>query len=344
MPGPFLAAFKDPVRGPRYVIWSVVAFLALVVVVLLALGITSSRWFCAQACHKVQDDTVLAYEHSSHQKVSCIACHMPVNADPATFLLHKMKALGELMLTVTNRYELPLNPDSELARNDRDMASVQCTQCHDMVVRKVSPSAGIIIDHAKHTAKDIQCTMCHNRVAHKEDFELTLVGNRKHEDFMKMEACFRCHDLKPGAKAPGRCEACHPKDFELKPANHLEVGFYPKGHAKMARARPKYCDMCHDRQGFCVACHGVEMPHPAGFKTGHGAAGKSRPQSCLRCHGTKAGGFEFCNACHHKDGDPSKPWIPQHWIIVRDKGVGPCFACHKNTFCAACHVRGFVPK
>ena len=110
-----LAGFRDPVRRPRYLLWSFVAVLVLAAVMILALGITSTRWFCAEGCHKVQDDTILAYERSPHSEISCMACHMPAGANPVVFILHKAEALGELYLTVTNNFELPLNAESEVA-------------------------------------------------------------------------------------------------------------------------------------------------------------------------------------------------------------------------------------
>jgi len=91
----------------------------------------------------------------------------------------------------------------------------------------VTTGPGIIIDHDAHMKKNISCTLCHNRVAHP--------GYGEYEDFMTMEACFRCHVQEPDGKkehvpeelaatynfkAPGKCEACHPKDFQLKPADH----------------------------------------------------------------------------------------------------------------------------
>lgn len=331
-----LAGFKDPVRRPRFIIWTGVVVLVLAAVVVVALGVTSTRWFCADACHKVQDDTIIAYSHSSHSEVSCMACHMPVNANPITFVLHKMKALGELYLTVTNRYELPLNIESELALNKEEMGSEKCTQCHSKN-RLITPSRGIIIDHEVHAKKGVGCTFCHNRVAHKEDFDLTLPGNKghKHPDFMKMDACFRCHGLESGAKAPGKCSACHPADFRLKPDNHLQAGFYPKGHAKMAKedgekvaeadkeakgkapeaaaeggeslksvGQVSYCGTCH-MQKFCDNCHGMEMPHPTAFveptkkgdPNGHPAVSKVKADKCEFCH-HQSKAF-FCDNCHH---------------------------------------------
>jgi hypothetical protein len=387
MPRISLDGFRDPARRPRMIIWTVAASVAAVLVVIVALGVTSTYWFCANGCHKVQDDTITAYNHSSHAEVSCMACHMPVNADPVTFLLHKAEALGELYLTVTNNFRLPLNGESELSL---EMDPKQCTQCHGSN-RAYTPSEGIIIDHVVHADNDVSCTVCHNRVAHREDFELQLKDpksgepNRKHADFMTMTACFRCHSQEAEGIAPGACEACHPTDFELKPANHFEAGFYQRGgesagHAELAKealaeagestasAEPAtgtvetasfeasggahgggeirsieeifYCGTCHAER-FCTDCHGVPMPHPAGFTKGHGDVGRKRPAVCANCHAkgeATAAGTEFCNSCHHPEGDPTRPWIPQHFEVVRGTGANACFECHNPTYCAECHV------
>ncbi|MCE5191967.1 MAG: hypothetical protein LLG08_09460, partial [Actinomycetia bacterium] len=104
-----------------------------------------------------------------------------------------------------------------------------------------------------------------------------------------------------------------------------------------------YCSTCHDLNTFCNDCHGLEMPHPADFTKSHGALGKKEPTVCANCHatpGTKnASATEFCNACHHPDGNPNKSWLPQHFVVVQKKGAEPCFQCHEPTYCAKCHVR-----
>lgn len=335
-----LSGFKDPVRRPRFIIWTGVIVLVLAAVVVLALGITSSRWFCAEGCHKVQDDTIISYSHSSHAAISCMACHMPVGADPVTFMLHKAEALGELYMTIANKYELPLNAEDELALDKAKMGTVQCTQCHNLATRKITTSPGIIINHDVHIKKGYTCTYCHNRVAHNEDFTLTLAGNRKHQDFMKMDACFRCHGLQTDAKAPGQCTTCHPKDFNLKPAFHLQAGFYPSGHAEMAKAdfekvteaqaeakkagaadpalpsvnAVSNCGTCHVKSEFCDKCHGMSMPHSEAFKNptdvkdpnGHPmvSQAKATAAKCEFCHHQSK--TWFCDNCHHGNNAGAK--------------------------------------
>lgn len=354
MPRISLAGFKDPARRPRYIILTGVCVLAVAAFLVLAIGVSSSRWFCGGFCHQVQGDDIKSYENSSHSEISCLACHMPVNSDPVTFLIHKAEAgIGGVIGITTNRFEKPVNLESTLAMDTKVMPERQCTQCHSSN-RKVTPHKGILIDHAVHAEKGVTCTMCHNRVAHKEKGVTLTKGRKAHEDFMKMEACYRCHVL-PGSKptlpftAPGACSTCHPAGFELKPANHLQTGFYTKygdstGHAKLAVEDTKgtYCTMCHVKATFCTDCHGIEMPHPKDFIKTHGPAGRKTPKVCANCHAKGAAtatGTEFCNACHHKQGDPAKPWLPQHFDVVAKSGATVCFDCHNPTYCAECHVR-----
>ncbi len=389
-----IGGFKDPVSRPRYIIWSGVAVLVMVAFVVVALGVTSTRWFCAEVCHKVQDDAIGAYRASSHSEISCMACHTPVNAGPVTFVLKKTKALAELYLTATENYEIPLNKTSHLALS-YSFKSKQCTQCHNLDNRKVTPSDGIIISHEAHAKaaptapaeeeywNKIHCTWCHNRVAHNEEgYEPRLEDPKtgevatKHDDFMGMTACFRCHtltDTSPSMyKAPGTCAKCHPADFELKPKNHADKGFYPKGHAEMAKEDKKYaqekaekyklkveeghadplppvgsvfyCATCHVEDKFCMNCHGMEMPHSQEFKEkSHPAASKKQADKCTLCHAT-AKTF-FCDKCHHGELsnwelEAKQPWRKQHAKAVTKNGVKGCVdACHKEVeFCVDCHT------
>jgi nitrate/TMAO reductase-like tetraheme cytochrome c subunit len=290
-----LSGFKDPVRRPRFIVWTFTILFALAAFVIVMLGATSTRWFCSQVCHKVQDDTIRAYEASAHSEISCMACHEPVNADTITFLFAKVKSGLEVIPTVENAFELPLNKGSALAlTGGKEMGSQQCTQCHSSN-RVVTPSPGIIIDHKVHADAGIWCTVCHNRVAHNEVAAPPQLSDPKgnkntpHPDFMKMDACFRCHDLEGnqkmtgvGAKAaPGTCSTCHPAGFELVPETHNAADWSVKSHGAAAKAAiEEYgaaqseakalvaegitpylaapvntCDTCHVESKFCDPCH-----------------------------------------------------------------------------------------
>ena len=344
-----LAGFKDPVRRPRYIIWTAVAVLVFAAFMVPVLGVTSTRWFCAQSCHKVQDDTIVAYEHSTHSEISCMACHMPLNANPILFLLHKAEALGELAQTVTNNYDLPLNKESEVALT---MSSEQCTQCHNMKTRKVSPSPGIKINHDTHLDKGITCTICHNRIAHNEDFTLQLTDPRtgkpnvKHANFMSMTACFRCHGLETGSPAPGTCALCHTPGFELKPPSHLQADFFPKQHAKLALESYDSVQEALKESKNASASPERKSEWKTNTDTKETLGQKLVPVNevyyCGTCHKT-----QFCNDCHgtpmpHSDEfkkpkDAKDPLgHPAISALIPDK----CVMCHTKddpNFCNKCH-------
>lgn len=341
-----LDGFRDPVRRPRFILWTLAGIMALAAFMVLALGVTSTRWFCSEGCHKVQDDTILAYEASTHKNISCMACHMPVNANPVVFIVHKAEALGELYLTVTNQFELPLNAQSHVAL---EMGSVQCTQCHDPDKRQVTPSAGIIIDHEAHAKAGVECTVCHNRVAHNENFELTLNDphsgepNRKHADFMKMAACFRCHtqgDAVGPLKAPGECSACHPKDFELKPASHLEADFYPANHGKLGAAEASRVAQAKaaEKKSLGEGGHSKESTEAGEGELRGPELGLALPNAntmnyCNTCHAES-----FCTDCHGVPMPHPANFKQGHGTFGK-KNPEKCTRCHgaADKFCDQCH-------
>jgi hypothetical protein len=340
-----LGGFADPVRRPRWIIWTVVALMLLVGVMVPVLGITSTRWFCSEGCHKVQDDTITAYQHSTHAEISCMACHMPVNANAVVFLLHKMEALGELAMTVTNNYELPLNGEDEVALT---MSQGQCTQCHDESKRKVTPDAGLRIDHAVHLENGVACTICHNRIAHNEDFKPVLKDpktgkpNKKHVNFMEMTACFRCHSQEKSAETPpGDCSVCHTPEFQLLPKSHKDPKFFPKKHGKLALAQEKRAPWMNETDTKPAA----EAETAAEGKSENAVRKETKGEDlkkveeineCSTCH-TRS----FCTDCH---GVPmphpnKKVWDKTHGDFGRANPT-VCAKCHggqKIDFCNSCH-------
>jgi nitrate/TMAO reductase-like tetraheme cytochrome c subunit len=351
---PLIAGFRNPETRPRYILWSGAVLIGFAAFMIAALGITSTRWFCSEGCHKVQDDTILAYEHSTHSEVSCMACHMPAGATPIEFIFHKSEALGELYLTVTDQFELPLNAESHVART---MPSEQCTQCHDMEKREATPSEGVIIDHAIHEENGVACAICHNRVAHNEDFQLTLKSpdgepNQKHEVYGSMTACFRCHTQGlpvSGPKAPGDCYACHPKDMQLKPESHLAEGFFPAGHGDLGKAEAVRVAGVTGESTVSAAVEGEgegelvqaaeESEEPA--EGGHGEAGGvgeslGRVDSineCYTCHAEK-----FCTDCHGLPMPHEGGFAGSH-AKLGTENPKQCEMCHgpSGTSCDSCH-------
>lgn len=327
-----LAGFKDPARRPRYIIWTGVAVLMLAAVMIVALGVTSTRWFCSEGCHKVQDDTIEAYERSTHANVSCMACHMPVNANPVIFILHKAEALGELYLTVRNDFELPLNGESHVALT---MSSTQCVQCHNMENRTATPSEGVKIDHAAHAEVNAACPVCHNRVAHYEggDWEPKLSDPKsgeksiKHASFMSMTACFRCHGLEKGAAAPGACSACHPADFELKPPSHREKEFFPGGHAELAKEKREEAAKAAEGE---AEGEGAKETETGLLKTDTAYAQEGGEEEPV----AKADVAEVLATQKEAGADEHESIGAE---LPKMESIDYCSTCHKETFCSNCH-------
>jgi hypothetical protein len=251
---------------------------------------------------------------------------MPVGANPVTFLLHKVQALGELPPTLSATFEVPLNPESELALNTEDFPSAVCLQCHALENRVVSPTRGIRIPYHGHEAVGMSCTMCHNRAAHSElgDWLPALVDpqtaapSRKHANFMSMSGCFRCHDLAPAALAKGDCTLCHSDDFDLRPQDH-KIDSWMDVH-----------DILAQREADRVL---ATVEHYA--KEGENAVASW--QRKVR---------DIQDLMKLADGaDNRYLHTPQNRPLVQQDGVWRCGMCHQQQdFCQPCHLQNGISR
>lgn len=357
-----LSRLKDPTTRAKFILYLGAVIIVVAAASGWAMHLASTPGFCG-TCH-VMKPYIGAWEKSSHANVTCYGCHGHRGAVP--WLYAKVINLKEIYLNISEKYDKPINGHSELSM---EIKSEVCEYCHT-VPKKVTASPGVKINHQKHAEKDISCTVCHNRIGHagvtdykgeqeakvkRVVFDGKVIKSGAYPDRMKMRYCMKCHT---GGKAelegPRDCNACHTKDFQLKPKNHMVASFLKpaldsKGravHSKGAKLDKEYCLSCHQEQ-FCSTCHGMDIPHPAkNWTTGkkeHVALGKTNPQQCQLCHPQA----NFCTACHHPDWKPAAgPWwspIPgqsQHKPVVVAKGATGCFKCHNPTSCARCHVTG----
>ncbi len=269
------------------------------------LGITSTRWFCAEGCHKVQDDTITAYQHSAHSEISCMACHMPVAANPVIFLIHKAEALGELAQTVTDSYELPLNAESEVALTMTEDSARSATaldaQVHAVRRHQDRPQGA--------RDKAVTCTLCHNRTAHVEDFALTLKNPKTGEPSTEARGLHEDDRVLPlprsGAKAPapGKCEACHTPGFKLRPPSHEATGAFVAKHAEIALEVDKEVKKT-------LARDQVEI-----------VTGERKAEFELERRSQQEG-------VHEETVGELLPPVD---------AINECSTCHKDAFCLACH-------
>lgn len=290
----------------------------------VAVTATSHPLFCG-LCHEMSAE-VRAYSTSPHAEVNCYSCHGASGL--SAVVSSKVQLMTYIYRHVTQLYVEPVNKRGGLAET---IPSSTCLECHTPK-RVVTPSKGIKINHVVHTKRGMACTQCHNRVSHP--------GLSGRVDLLKMDACFRCHGVQPGAKAAGRCDKCHPSTFDLKPKDHRTKMWRLKNHGARARKDRRPCAMCHFRT-FCDRCHQLPMPHPRDWagppRNQHAKVGVRAPLLCMHCHTQR----DFCSTCHHKGYEAKKgPWVRQHFKIVRAQGIYNCIRCHSLSFCATCHVRG----
>lgn len=322
--GEKLRALSHPRTPLAWLRLGIAVWLLLTVLGFAAAEVTSSPALCA-SCHEMSH-RASEWAISPHANVKCVQCHVaahPWYAFPQA-LLGQSQLLGR---DVAKHFADPPKQVDSRPAGVAPMPDSICLQCHDPN-RKPTAGLGILIDHPKHAKRNGSCISCHRTVAHPSPEWGTAVSF--------MQQCFTCHGQEKGAKAPGTCTLCHPADFKMKPETH-DAKWKAK-HGKIALTERKQCMMCH-AQSFCDSCHGLQMPHPAGWSkaSGHPEYAKRDSQVCQQCHG---GQPDWCTMCHHKAYDPSRgTWVKQHFIQVEQTGASYCLqSCHSPVFCSNCHV------
>lgn len=326
---------RRPAGNAAYVAWVAVAVAALALGSIAAVagaGRVAALSPACGGCHPMARP-VETWQASSHSKVACFSCH------DAAYAWYDFP--GNLFGSASM---LRRTPDATGTADGIAVTAIDdavCGQCHDP---DRAPSSGgrILIDHVEHAKRNRSCLSCHRGSMHP-DFEDGPDRERRIALF-KMSECYVCHGASAYPTASRTCATCHPDFFELAPESHRTPTWASPDHGTTARADQQQCTMCHIGT-LCTDCHGIEMPHPDGFRQTHAEAGRTQPDVCARCHAKgelalSGAGLEFCNNCHHEGSDPSRPWLQQHpGNAMSGDGPARCFACHSPTYCAKCHIR-----
>lgn len=314
----------------RLVRYRAVAIIALAMVALLLVidQVTSAPAVCG-SCHSMESRHD-SWSRSPHAQVKCVTCHV----DPEPWYAHPVEVSKRGLLLGRDVYlhvaSASGSPESQPGVVHEPIADEVCLQCHD-VNRKATSGFRILIDHPEHARRNGSCVSCHVLTAHPvptRGAAMTL-----------MTQCFTCHGTAEQPEASADCGTCHPADYELEPGSHKQAK-WAKSHGRVSEQDPAQCGMCH-QQSFCDDCHGLPMPHPAGFaqggaEEGHAPLGKTNRALCANCHEDKP---DLCSMCHHKAMDPAQgEWVKQHYGSVEKQGVAYCFECHAPTYCVRCHV------
>lgn len=307
---------------------ALIALIGVLALFFVADQVTSSPAVCG-SCHEMEPRTT-SWAESPHAKVDCVTCHVaprawyafPVAAVEQSALLGR-----DAYLHMAGGYQ---NPVEERREGTPPMSDDVCLACHD-VNRKATSGFRIQLDHAEHARRNGSCVSCHVRTAHPLPTRGTPLS--------LMTQCFTCHGTAEQPEASAECGLCHPSGFDLHPTSHKEAR-WARGHGSVAKNDRPQCAMCH-QQSYCDDCHGLEIPHPAGWaqggeKAGHADLGTRDRELCAQCHLEKP---DLCSMCHHQTYDPAKGnWVRQHYSEVEKTGVAYCFECHSPVYCVRCHV------
>jgi len=289
---------------------------------------TASPKVCS-SCHEIVPRAE-SWSVSAHSTVACVKCHQRPTAwyELPTRVVDRGRLLWRDV--AAHRAGDYVDPVDAAVAGAKPVTDAVCLQCHDPN-RKATSGFRILIDHPKHAKRNGSCISCHVRTAHPIPSRGTPMS--------LMSQCFTCHGTAKQPKASAACRVCHPADYVLLPGSH-EESTWTRGHGDVQQADPKQCSMCH-KQTFCDDCHGLAMPHPAGWAngpTGHGALAESDRARCAGCHGGNRP--DLCTMCHHTSYTPLKgTWIDQHPAEVESEGSAYCETCHDPAYCTFCHTK-----
>ena len=266
---------------------------------------------------------------------TCLMCHDPVvfcdgcHAKEAPQAEPTQAVYRPIMRAAPKRPKLLVYPDGQSSMG-------QCVKCHpdldDFLPGRV------IFAHGQHLDKAFRCEACHKKFGHDAS------GTYRPD----MPTCYACHGLAHATKlavATEDCLACHPKDFDLRPADHTPK-FVAKDHKVDFQQSPEMCAMCH-QPAFCTSCHLGKPAKPGGparprvipadhrkkdFLYVHGKSYLKVQNTCAACHDSKT-----CERCHKTAIPHPADWTASH-ALVAGLDRKDCAVCHTDrSECQQCH-------
>ncbi len=189
-------------------------------------------------------------------------------------------------------------------------------------------SEEVLFTHRTHVyLYQITCADCHGAVGESSQIPA--------ESAVTKDECMDCH---VGRGKPTECSSCHSQiDENWIPPKHERL--WDVLHGQVVRSESELsvdrCELCHDEQLSCQACHQREAPrnHTNTWRRRtHGLMVSIDRSNCVTCHRR-----DFCSRCHENTeprshrasfGSPRN----RHCVSCHQplQGEG-CFTCHKGT-------------
>lgn len=280
--------------------------------------------FCAR-CHRSEYSY---WSRSKHSDSTCYDCHGSTRS--LSWITNKFNEYYMVVAQLTGRFREPITAFVD---------NGNCMACHKGIVdNPVVAAFGIRMRHSDVISAGIRCTSCHNTVAHGKA--------TRNPTAPYMETCTPCHD---GEKAPATCGTCHYKREERLPTERVApwaVTHGEKWTKTHGMGNLRTCVICHPARK-CVACHGMVIPHPAGWPMNHGKAavgnliavsGPDKPRSCVGCHARS-----FCDGCHRLAMPHPSGFLRIHSRQYKRLGRTACESCHVLSDCDECHQKHVHP-
>lgn len=353
-------------------------------------GIPPQLMACA-SCHSMEQE-VTTWRQSPHKDVACLQCHTEGDAErlrreiaerDADMSAHPQGAASRTIpLKVPNERCLDCHaPQMEYLLKDQAPPPLKAP-----AVLSNKPGQPMVVNamHDRHVngPNAISCGECHLRSAHgpqaKTATRVDVVHSR----------CLECHTQKQVSMTVTgsvSCTACHTSVGSVTPKDHKNLIQWRTEHGK-ASATTGNCGECHlgesagptgkltnpavfkaGTQDACLACHGVQLPHPEGWMQRHTGEFKTSAQTCANCHGTSGQSMYarysgnpaaiantgLCKDCHLLPMPHTGSFISAHGSESY-KMPQVCAACHSTrnvaaqpvsaassasrSFCASCHA------
>jgi hypothetical protein len=299
------------------------------------------RWF-RQTGHRLVQGKALRNCQMCHTRTFCEECHRKkgVAARPVEEYFFESTILS------LPRLGYIFNITAEQSMSN-------CGICHGNIDAFKNPN--LIFKHDLHLKRGFSCDRCHVVFPHytrsnisdeakqamADDLIRWKVGRSGITAKPSMRVCYGCHALihsNQGLVATGKCNACHPRSFNLVPSNHGRW-FRQTGHKNAAEVDLSGCEMCHPAS-FCERCHSVRKVKPQDhqirdqWRVRHGRV-FAKKENCVICHKQS-----YCDDCHKTKIPHEVTWLAKHFKVARTSPVAraQCNMCHsQKRSCQDCH-------
>jgi hypothetical protein len=308
-----------------------VGLLVVVLLVAVPLVVTSNPAFFSRYTELTRRYTTL--QSSIHRDLTCVDCH-GTSGGPIGY---RVALIGDFYTSLFSKQRLPAYTKFE----NPDRAT--CVKCH-LGAWSYQLARTSQVPHPAHlrvsTERRDCVTVCHKWTAHEETYMA------KHKTFPFSGVCvtFGCH---VGYKQADQCDKCH---HTIRP----DQTAWKKDHPAAVRVvGANGClEKCHDAKQ-CQLCHttgrtpvftglqaqsgtkALEAMHAQkDWLQQHGTQALLDKSKCLICHISEG----ECNDCHSQRPDfhgSPKTWLVAHKALGTNRAR--CLACHKASFCKACH-------